>query len=92
MFTQSVGLEQSNNGNPVEIIAVEPGMVETQMQQTARSQPEDEFAMAKYFKDALVKGELMTTDELADHLLRIIDQKIQTGKIISYNQTNESDH
>ena len=28
MFTQSVGLEQSNNGNPVEIIAVEPGMVE----------------------------------------------------------------
>lgn len=52
MFTQSVGSEQRNRPNPVEIIAVNPGMVDTDMQRMARGKNEQEFEMAKAFAHA----------------------------------------
>ncbi|WP_259391424.1 SDR family NAD(P)-dependent oxidoreductase [Paenibacillus sp. 1011MAR3C5] len=50
MFTQCVGLEQQNQPNPVEVIAVIPGMVDTEMQAIARSKDEQSLGMAQQFR------------------------------------------
>jgi benzil reductase ((S)-benzoin forming) len=84
MFTRCVGAEQKNEEAPVEIIAVDPGMVDTLMQETARGLPEEQFALAKYFKDAYSAGQLLSTDEIAAHLLQVINSKLETGRIMNY--------
>ncbi len=83
MFTRCVGLEQSGISNPIEIIAVDPGMVETEMQRIARTQPD--FAMADYFNKAYADGHLQSTREVAQHILAIIEADIETGKIVNYS-------
>lgn len=84
MFTQCIGAEQSNQLEPVEIIAVDPGMVETELQAAARGKNEHEFEMAKYFKQAHESGQVQTTQELGRHLLKIIEEKISPGKLVNY--------
>lgn len=86
MFTQSVGSEQRNRPNPVEIIAVNPGMVDTDMQRMARGKNEQEFEMAKAFTHAHESGQLLSTEEIGAHLLRIIDKDIATGSIVNYDE------
>lgn len=84
MFTKCVGMEQGNDASPVELVAVDPGMVETEMQRTARGLTSDEFAMADYFRAAYTGGKLLPADEAARHLRRIIDNEYEQGSIVSY--------
>ncbi|XEC96553.1 SDR family NAD(P)-dependent oxidoreductase [Paenibacillus tarimensis] len=84
MFTRCVGAEQAKAHNPVEMIAVDPGMVETEMQQIARGKNDEDFEMAKYFKQACQTGQLQSAEALGKHLLNIIDKKFETGKLINY--------
>ncbi|MGE7055253.1 SDR family NAD(P)-dependent oxidoreductase, partial [Paenibacillus glucanolyticus] len=86
MFTQSVGAEQRNRQHPVEIIAVNPGMVETDMQRLARSKNESEFDMAHVFAQAHESGQLLSTEEIGLHLLHIIDKEFEPGQIVNYNE------
>ncbi|MCT1399376.1 SDR family NAD(P)-dependent oxidoreductase [Paenibacillus sp. p3-SID867] len=86
MFTQSVGSEQRNRPNPVEIIAVNPGMVDTDMQRMARGKNEQEFEMAKAFAHAHESGQLLSTEEIGAHLLRIIDKDFATGSVVNYDE------
>lgn len=80
-FTECVGVEQAySDANPVEIIAVDPGMVETRMQQAARSKRNEEFKMAGYFKDAYLQGRLQSTEDMARQLMRIIEDHFETGR------------
>ncbi|MGG4103125.1 SDR family NAD(P)-dependent oxidoreductase [Paenibacillus lautus] len=85
MFTQSVGTEQRNRQNPVEIIAVNPGMVDTDMQRMARGKNEQEFEMAKAFAHAHESGQLLSTEEIGAHLLHIIDKNFEPGSTLNYN-------
>lgn len=82
MFTQCIGAEQSKQPYPIEIIAVDPGMVETELQVTARGKNDQDFEMAKFFRQAHETGQLQSTEELGIHLLDIIDQKMESGKLI----------
>ena len=84
MFTRCVGAEQSNEAAPVEIIAVEPGMVDTSMQETVRGIPEEQFVMAKYFRETFKAGQLQTPEVLAGHLLNLIDFKLEPGRVMNY--------
>ncbi|WP_246059382.1 hypothetical protein [Paenibacillus lautus] len=86
MFTQSVGAEQKNRQNPVEIIAVNPGMVDTEMQRLARGKNEQEFEMAKAFAHAFESGQLLSTEEVGMHLLHIIDKDFEPGSIVNYDE------
>lgn len=85
MFTACVGAEQANQLFPVEIVAVDPGMVETELQMIARGKTDEEFVMAKYFKQAYETGQLVLTETLGEHLLRIIEKKIEPGKLVAYS-------
>ncbi|WP_110930152.1 SDR family NAD(P)-dependent oxidoreductase [Paenibacillus bouchesdurhonensis] len=84
MFTECLGLEQSSRSRPVEIIAVDPGMVETELQAAARGKDEQEFGMAKLFKQAHESGQIQSTEELGRHLLRIIEDEIAPGRLVNY--------
>ncbi|MGG4345813.1 SDR family NAD(P)-dependent oxidoreductase [Paenibacillus lautus] len=86
MFSESVGTEQRNRQNPVEIIAVNPGMVDTDMQRMARGKNEQEFEMAKAFAHAHESGQLLSTEEIGAHLLHIIDKDFEPGSIVNYNE------
>ncbi|MEC0257286.1 SDR family NAD(P)-dependent oxidoreductase [Paenibacillus lautus] len=86
MFTQSVGAEQKNRQNPVEIIAVNPGMVDTEMQRVARGKNEQEFEMAKAFAHAFESGQLLSTEVIGMHLLHIIDKDFEPGSIVNYDE------
>ena len=85
MFTRCVGVEQAGNENPIEIIAVDPGMVETEMQKTARGKSSDAFAMANFFKEAFTNGDLQSPEALAVDLDRIIANEYETGKLINHD-------
>ncbi|WP_422660620.1 SDR family NAD(P)-dependent oxidoreductase [Paenibacillus sp. EC2-1] len=85
MFTACVGAEQANQLFPVEIVAVDPGMVETELQMIARGKADEQFEMAKYFRQAHDTGQLLSTETLGEHLLRIIEKKIEPGKLVAYS-------
>ncbi|MDQ0496792.1 SDR family NAD(P)-dependent oxidoreductase [Paenibacillus brasilensis] len=86
MFTQCIGAEQSKQQYPLEIIAVDPGMVETELQIVARGKNDQDFEMAKFFKQAHQTGQLQSTEELGKHLINIIDKKIEPGKLVNYSE------
>jgi benzil reductase ((S)-benzoin forming) len=84
MFTRCIGVEQTGNRNSVEIIAVDPGMVETAMQKTVRGKDVEDFAMAGFFKEAYINGELQSPEHLVADLTNIIEKKYETGKIMNH--------
>ncbi|MCI1774129.1 SDR family NAD(P)-dependent oxidoreductase [Paenibacillus lautus] len=86
MFTQSVGAEQKTQQSPVEIIAVNPGMVDTEMQRVAREKNEQEFQMAQAFAHAFESGQLVSTEDIGAQLLHIIDKDFEPGSIVNANE------
>lgn len=86
MFTQCVGQEQQNETNPVEVIAVIPGMVDTDMQAVARSKDERSFVLASQFRQVHEAGQLLTPKEISAHLQRIIESRYSNGQIVAYNE------
>lgn len=69
MFTQCVGAEQSKHENPIEIIAFDPGMVDTELQKMAREKDEQDFELAGLFKQVHQSGQLQTTEDVVKTLI-----------------------
>ena len=83
MFAQCVGLEQKDREYGFEVISIGPGMVDTPMQQTARSKNSDEFAMAGFFKQAFEAGKLQEPGQVAEKIYTILENKYEQGKYVS---------
>ncbi|WP_391574150.1 SDR family NAD(P)-dependent oxidoreductase [Cohnella sp.] len=83
MFTRCIGMEQAEKDDPVEIVGVDPGMVDTDMQTAARGQDERFFQMAAFFQEAYREGQLKTTYEVGERLLSIIDTRYESGQILN---------
>lgn len=83
MFTQCVGSEQRMLDNPVEIVAIDPGMVDTELQAVARGKTNEQFATSVFFKEAYENGKLRTAEEVGNAILQIIRTNEQTGQIVS---------
>ncbi|GIP29308.1 short-chain dehydrogenase [Paenibacillus sp. J23TS9] len=81
MFTRCAGTELADR---VEVIAVDPGMVDTSMQAAARNKEIEDFAMAAHFKQAYEAGQLQSPDEIAAHIARIIDTSMESGRVLTY--------
>lgn len=81
MFTRCVGLEQKNVANPVKIIAVAPGIVDTAMQQSIRNTAEEDFPNLRKFMELHEKGLLTSPDAAAEKILRLfLSEQIETGE------------
>lgn len=85
MFTECVGAEQNKRENAIEVIAVDPGMVDTELQRIARGKEETDFGMAALFNLAHETGQLQSTRDFGERLLHLIDQKMESGKIVTYS-------
>lgn len=83
MFTQCVGMEQSREGTPVEVIGFDPGMIETDMQKIARNKENNQFELADLFYEAKLNGQVKSKYEAAKKLKKVIDMDNEIGKIYS---------
>jgi benzil reductase ((S)-benzoin forming) len=54
------------------------------MQLIARGKNDQDFEMAKYFKQAHQTGQLQSTEDIGKQLLKIIDKKFEPGKIVRH--------
>lgn len=86
MFGQVIGVEQSDKEYGFEVNSIGPGMVETAMQQTVRSQSSDDFAPAGYFKQAFEEGKVQKPDVVAEKIYTILQNKYEQGKYISVSE------
>jgi benzil reductase ((S)-benzoin forming) len=86
MFAQCVGLEQKNRQYGFEVISIGPGMVDTSMQEAARSKTSDEYASADFFKQAFKDGKLQRPDNVAGKIYTILGNKYEQGKYVSVGE------
>lgn len=86
MFAQCVGLEQKDKEYGFEMICIGPGMVDTFMQQTARSKSSDEYTMADFFKQAYEDGKLQKPNNVAEKIYTILGNKYEQGKYVSVSE------
>ncbi|RXZ81942.1 SDR family NAD(P)-dependent oxidoreductase [Paenibacillaceae bacterium] len=69
MFTKCVELELKARTDAVKIYAVDPGMVNTEMQATARNETKD-FPLKAYFQEAKNDGNLQEPHEVAKKIIK----------------------
>lgn len=82
MFTRCTGLEQQSRANPVKIIAVAPGIVDTAMQEELRTTDPADFPNLQKFLKYHQKGLLSSPDAAAQKVLRLfLSDTVETGGI-----------
>ncbi len=86
MFAECIGLEQKNKANGFEVVSIGPGMVDTFMQEVARSKAASEFAGADFFKQAYLDGELQAPDAVAERIYTILANKYEQGKFVRVSE------
>jgi len=86
MFAECVGLEQKNEQHGFEVISIDPGMVDTSMQQTTRSKTSAEFPMADFFRQAFAAGRLQEPSEVAEEIYAILGNTYEQGKFVSVGE------
>lgn len=73
-FSRVVALEQASAENPVNITAIAPGIIDTNMQQTIRSSNQKDFPLLEKFVDYKAEGMLISPEETAGKLIRFIEE------------------
>jgi len=68
MFASCIGLEQNYKENGFEVVSIDPGMVDTNMQETTRSKSIGEFVMVDYFQKAFENGQLQEPSNVAEKI------------------------
>jgi benzil reductase ((S)-benzoin forming) len=82
MFAQCVGLEQKEIEFGFEVITIGPGMVDTYMQQVARSKTIEEYASTDYCRQAFEQGMLDKPERVAEKIYAILDNKYDQGQYV----------
>jgi benzil reductase ((S)-benzoin forming) len=83
MFSRCVGMEQKGREKGFETVSINPGMVETDMQVTARSKSDEEFQMAPYFKEAQQSGKVQELGPVVEKIARILTEHQDPGAFVS---------
>lgn len=68
-FSRVVAIEQLNAENPVEIVSIAPGIIDTGMQEMIRSSKEDAFPLLEKFTDYKEQGLLSSAEQTAEKLI-----------------------
>ena len=89
MMTRSIGLEQKEAVNPVKVISVYPGVVDTKMQENIRKTSKDNFIDVQRFIDLKNNDALSKPDDVAQKIFLIAnDLNIKNGSIIDVRNLN----
>lgn len=83
MVTKVVSKEQKDRSNPVSIVSIYPGVVDTDMQAKARNASEENFKAVQRFKDFYKNGELSSPDDVGAKIFEL-DQsgQLKNGLIL----------
>ncbi|WP_299087387.1 (S)-benzoin forming benzil reductase [uncultured Metabacillus sp.] len=81
MFTNTIGVEQSERNNKVTAIAFSPGIMDTQMQGTIRSAGKENFSSLEQFKDYHEKGLLRSPKFVANVLIQLLSGSLENGRV-----------
>lgn len=73
MFSRCIGMEQEQEGNGVQVCAIDPGMMDTPMQQAAR---ESDMALSAYFAAQKEEGNLVDPARVARRIIQFISSPI----------------
>ncbi|CAH1198838.1 Benzil reductase ((S)-benzoin forming) [Paenibacillus plantiphilus] len=71
-FTKSVSIEQSSQQQPVKVVSVYPGMIDTQLQAEIRSASKEQFPYVDQFIQLEQEGKLQTPEYTAAKLIDIL--------------------
>lgn len=82
MFTQCVAMEQSGQPNSVEVIAFDPGMVDTELQVVARGKSAEEFALSEVFGQVYEAGQLRSPQDVAKQLIERMEEISDPSKVL----------
>jgi len=83
MFTQCVGTEQKDTQSPVEIMAVAPGVIDTEMQTTIRATTEEQFIHRKKFVELKETGQLVPPQIAGKRIAQLLfSNEFKNGGII----------
>ncbi|KGX92886.1 short-chain dehydrogenase [Pontibacillus halophilus JSM 076056 = DSM 19796] len=81
-FTETMALEQQENGTDVHVIGFSPGVMDTEMQGVIRSSDEGAFQDVSKFREMKEKGILRDTDFVASTLYRHMKEgRLENGSI-----------
>lgn len=82
MFAQCVGLEQKEKEHGFEVICIRPGMVDTYMQQVARSKNRNEYLWVDLAKQFYEDGELEDPAKVAENIVTILYNQYEQGQCV----------
>ncbi len=74
-FSRVVAMEQENAENPVNIVSIAPGIIDTGMQETIRASDEATFPLLDKFIDYKEQGLLSSAEETAQKLISFIENQ-----------------
>ncbi len=82
MYTRCIATEQQRRENPVEIMSVAPGIIDTPMQETIRNVPEEKFIHKKKFIEYKEKGKLISP-KIAGKKIKtlLLSKKFKNGEL-----------
>lgn len=72
MMLRVLATEQAEHPHPVKVLALAPGVVDTDMQTLIREQKEENFPPVQRFHDLKNNNELWTTDFVARHTVELL--------------------
>ncbi|MFP4165004.1 MAG: (S)-benzoin forming benzil reductase [Chitinispirillaceae bacterium] len=80
MYTRVVALEQEKSENPVKMISIAPGVVETRMQEQIRNASAEDFRSVEKFRALKREGKLLKPEYVARTMVELINQnKLHSG-------------
>jgi benzil reductase ((S)-benzoin forming) len=80
-WVRNVGAEQSLRGG-VQVVAVAPGTVDTNMQAELRATSTEAFPQRQKFVDLYSEGKLTPADEAATKIWRVLDAGLDNGSVV----------
>lgn len=82
MFTRVMALDQAAQSNPIQVLAVSPGMVETGMQEAIRAQDSAALPDSEMFRTAAAEGHVQDADVVAQKLVRHLFAERENGAVL----------
>ncbi|MCZ2257930.1 SDR family NAD(P)-dependent oxidoreductase [Sporosarcina sp. G11-34] len=74
-FSRVVALEQANSTNPVDIVSIAPGIIDTGMQETIRASGEGAFPLLDQFIHYKEQGLLSSAEQTAEKLIAFMENE-----------------
>lgn len=80
-WVRYTGAEQSLRGN-VRVSSIAPGVIDTGMQAQIRQMSDTDFPRVQRFKDLHEEGKLVTPEDAAGKIWRVLQSGLETGSVI----------